>query len=113
MLLCIVLPEDGLKRPKHVAGIIHNEDTDMVDERKYEIYLEMQEHNVMIFTKRVFLVTRCTRIQCSFYVILQHLLPHMSLLPSARRTHLPPGIKYSSASKLGTPSLVFTPSPGV
>jgi hypothetical protein len=38
--------------PKHVAVITNNESIFMHDGRKYEIFLEIQQHNGMIFTKK-------------------------------------------------------------
>jgi hypothetical protein len=47
-----ILPDDGLcTRPKYVALLIHNEDVVMLDGRKYEIFLEMQQHNEMLLPR--------------------------------------------------------------
>jgi hypothetical protein len=54
MFLWIALPDDGLHtRPKHVAVITHNKDIVTLNGRKYEIFLELQQHNGLIFTKIV------------------------------------------------------------
>jgi hypothetical protein len=42
----------NVKRPKHIAVIIHNKDNITLDgETKVEIFLEMQQQNCMVLSK--------------------------------------------------------------